>query len=180
MNPALRILMLLLPLWVGSALANKADQDKPLVINADKVDVDDVKQSYQLNGDVLLIKGSMIAKGDKGSILVDPQGYQNIDLKGKLETPATMRQRREGLADEFMQGIGRDVFYDDKKEQVILTGNATIKRLLNMQMLDQLQGWQIEYEDIKESYKVRSQKVDTKTQPQSRAILAPRKKVVLN
>ncbi|MEN9820758.1 MAG: hypothetical protein RL082_368 [Pseudomonadota bacterium] len=180
MNPALRILMLLLPLWVGSALANKADQDKPLVINADKVDVDDVKQSYQLNGDVLLIKGSMIAKGDKGSILVDPQGYQNIDLKGKLESPATMRQRREGLADEFMQGIGRDVFYDDKKEQVILTGNATIKRLLNMQMLDQLQGWQIEYEDIKESYKVRSQKVDTKAQPQSRAILAPRKKVVLN
>ena len=83
--------MLLLPLWVGSALANKADQDKPLVINADKVDVDDVKQSYQLNGDVLLIKGSMIAKGDKGSILVDPQGYQNIDLKGKLESPATMR-----------------------------------------------------------------------------------------
>ena len=180
MNPALRILMLLLPLWVGSALANKADQDKPLVINADKVDVDDVKQSYQLNGDVLLIKGSMIAKGDKGSILVDPQGYQNIDLKGKLESPATMRQRREGLADEFMQGIGRDVFYDDKKEQVILTGNATIKRILNMQMLDQLQGWQIEYEDIKESYKVRSQKVDTKAQPQSRAILAPRKKVVLN
>jgi len=180
LNPALRILMLLLPLWVGSALANKADQDKPLVINADKVDVDDVKQSYQLNGDVLLIKGSMIAKGDKGSILVDPQGYQNIDLKGKLESPATLRQRREGLADEFMQGIGRDVFYDDKKEQVILTGNATIKRLLNMQMLDQLQGWQIEYEDIKESYKVRSQKVDTKTQPQSRAILAPRKKVVLN
>ena len=180
MNPALRILMLLLPLWVGSALANKADQDKPLVINADKVDVDDVKQSYQLNGDVLLIKGSMIAKGDKGSILVDPQGYQSIDLKGKLESPATMRQRREGLADEFMQGIGRDVFYDDKKEQVILTGNATIKRLLNMQMLDQLQGWQIEYEDIKESYKVRSQKVDTKAQPQSRAILAPRKKVVLN
>ena len=180
MNPALRILMLLLSLWVGSALANKADQDKPLVINADKVDVDDVKQSYQLSGDVLLIKGSMIAKGDKGSILVDPQGYQNIDLKGKLESPATMRQRREGLADEFMQGIGRDVFYDDKKEQVILTGNATIKRLLNMQMLDQLQGWQIEYEDIKESYKVRSQKVDTKAQPQSRAILAPRKKVVLN
>ena len=180
MNPALRILMLLLPLWVSSALANKADQDKPLVINADKVDVDDVKQSYQLNGDVLLIKGSMIAKGDKGSILVDPQGYQNIDLKGKLESPATMRQRREGLADEFMQGIGRDVFYDDKKEQVILTGNATIKRLLNMQMLDQLQGWQIEYEDIKESYKVRPQKVDTKAQPQSRSILAPRKKVVLN
>jgi lipopolysaccharide export system protein LptA len=176
----LSILILLLPIWVGNAFANKSDQDKPLIVNADQVDVDDVKQSYQLSGDVLLIKGSMIAKGDKGTILVDPQGYQNIDLKGRLEAPASMRQRREGLADEFMQGVGRDVFYDDKKEQIILTGHATIKRLLNMQMLDQLQGWQIEYEDIKESYKVRPQKVDAKAQPQSRAILAPRKKAVLN
>jgi lipopolysaccharide export system protein LptA len=120
--------MLLLPLWVGSALANKADQDKPLVINADKVDVDDVKQSYQLNGDVLLIKGSMIAKGDKGSILVDPQGYQSIDLKGKLESPATMRQRREGLADEFMQGIGRDVFYVvELVEKLLVVNNLHIR-----------------------------------------------------
>jgi lipopolysaccharide export system protein LptA len=111
---------------------------------------------------------------------VDTQGYQNIDLKGRPEVPASMRRRREGLADEVMQGVGRDVFYDDKKEQIILTGHATIKRLLNMQMLDQLQGWQIEYEDIKESYKVRPQKVDAKAQPQSRAILAPRKKATLN
>jgi len=115
----LRILILLLPIWAGNAFANKSDQDKPLIVNADQVDVDDVKQSYQLSGDVLLIKGSMIAKGDKGTILVDPQGYQNIDLKGRLEAPASMRQRREGLADEFMQGVGRDVSYDDKKELVM-------------------------------------------------------------
>jgi len=101
----LRILILLLPIWAGNAFANKSDQDKPLIVNADQVDVDDVKQSYQLSGDVLLIKGSMIAKGDKGTILVDPQGYQNINLKGRLEAPASMRQRREGLADEFMQGV---------------------------------------------------------------------------
>jgi lipopolysaccharide export system protein LptA len=49
-----------------------------------------------------------------------------------------------------------------------------------MHMLDQLQGWQIEYEDIKQSYKVRSQEVDVKAQPQSRVILAPRKKAALN
>lgn len=91
-----------------------------------------------------------------------------------------MRQRRDGIAEEFMQGIGRDIIYDDKKEEIILTGNAMVKRLLNMQMLDQLQGWQIEYEDIKESYKVRPQKIDPNTPPQSRAILAPRKKVLIN
>ena len=91
-----------------------------------------------------------------------------------------MRQRRDGIAEEFMQGIGRDILYDDKKEEIILTGNAQVKRLLNMQMLDQLQGWQIEYEDIKESYKVRPQAIDPNAPPQSRAILAPRKKVLIN
>lgn len=173
-------LTLSLSLVIGKVFANKSDQNKPLIINADQVNMDDVKQTYKLSGTVLLIKGSIIAKGDQGNILVDPQGYQNIDLKGKFEAPASMRQRREGIADEFMQGIGRDVFYDDKKEKVILTGNAVIKRLLNMQILDQLQGWQIEYEDVKESYQVRPQKIDVSTPPQSRAILAPRKKVIIN
>jgi lipopolysaccharide export system protein LptA len=48
-----------------------------------------------------------------------------------------------------------------------------------MQMLDQLQGWQIEYEDVKESYKIKPQKLDLNRPPESRAILSPRKKVVI-
>jgi lipopolysaccharide export system protein LptA len=90
-----------------------------------------------------------------------------------------MRQRRETLQDEFMQGIAKDILYDDKKERLLLVGNATVKRLLNMQMLDQLHGWQIEYEDVKESYQIKPQKLDLNQPPQSRAILAPRKKVVV-
>jgi lipopolysaccharide export system protein LptA len=90
-----------------------------------------------------------------------------------------MRQRRETLQDEFMQGIAKDILYDDQKEKLLLVGNATVKRLLNMQMLDQLQGWQIEYEDVKESYKIKPQKLDLSRPPESRAILSPRKKVVI-
>ena len=162
-----------------SAKANQADRDKPLIINADQVDLDDVKQKYTLTGDVLLIRGSMVGTGERGIVLVNPQGYQMIDLNGKPELPASMRQRRETLQDEFMQGIAKDILYDDQKERLLLVGNATVRRLLNMQMLDQLQGWQIEYEDIKESYQVKSQKLDLNRPPQSRAILAPRKKVVV-
>jgi lipopolysaccharide export system protein LptA len=162
------------------AFANKADQNKPLIINADRVEMSDVQQKYTLTGDVLLIRGSLVGKGERGFVQVDPQGYQMIDLNGKPELPASMRQKREGLNDEFMQGFGKDITYDDKKEQIVLTDNAIVKRLLNMQMLDQLQGWQIEYEDIQESYRVKSQTVDLNRPPQSRAILAPRKKVVSN
>ncbi len=160
-------------------VANQADRDKPLIINADQVDLDDVKQKYTLIGDVLLVRGSMVGTGERGFVLVTPEGYQMIDLNGKSNLPATMRQRRETPQDEFMQGIAKDILYDDQKEKLLLVGNATVKRLLNMQMLDQLQGWQIEYEDVKESYQIKSQKLDLTRPPQSRAILAPRKKVVL-
>ena len=36
-----------------SAQAEKADQDKPVILEAEKVSVDDVKQVYDLNGQVL-------------------------------------------------------------------------------------------------------------------------------
>ncbi|BEI41705.1 MULTISPECIES: LptA/OstA family protein [unclassified Polynucleobacter] len=162
-----------------SANANQADRDKPLIINADQVDLDDLKQKYTLTGDVLLIRGSMVGTGERGFVLVTPEGYQMIDLNGKSNLPASMRQRRETLQDEFMQGIAKDILYDDQKERLLLVGNATVKRLLNMQMLDQLQGWQIEYEDVKESYQIKPQKLDLSRPPQSRAILAPRKKVLV-
>lgn len=177
----MRILLSFLTLCVLTqpTLANKADQDKPLIINANRVDLDDVRQKYQLAGDILLIRGSMVGTGDKGFVLVDPQGYQTIDLNGTTNIPASMRQRRETLQDEFMQGIGKDILYDDRQERIMIVGNAKVKRLIHMQMVDQLQGWQIEYEDIKESYRVKSQTMDLTQPPQSRAILAPRKKIVI-
>jgi len=177
----LRVLIFILALSALplSTQANQTDRDKPLIINADQVDFDDVKQKYTLTGDVLLIRGSMVGTGERGFILVTPEGYQMIDLNGKSNFPASMRQRRETLQDEFMQGIAKDILYDDQKEKLLLVGNATVKRLLNMQMLDQLQGWQIEYEDVKESYKIKPQKLDLNRPPESRAILSPRKKVVI-
>ncbi|MEY3389794.1 MAG: hypothetical protein RL350_53, partial [Pseudomonadota bacterium] len=49
-----------------STQANQTDRDKPLIINADQVDFDDVKQKYTLTGDVLLIRGSMVGTGERG------------------------------------------------------------------------------------------------------------------
>ena len=73
----------------------------------------------------------MVGTGERGFILVTPEGYQMIDLNGKSNLPASMRQRRETLQDEFMQGIAKDILYDDQKEKLLLVGNATVKRLLN-------------------------------------------------
>ena len=163
-----------------SVHAEKADQDKPVILEAEKVSVNDVKQIYDLNGQVLLIKGSIIVTGEDGHIVVDPQGYEFVDVIGTSEAVASFRQRREGLADEFMQGRGTQVTYDAKTEFLTLTGNASLKRLLNMQMLDQLKGWKIQYDDVKQYYQVIPPK-DAKPDdlPLARAILSPRRKATL-
>ena len=171
-----------LSLLVLSPIANaeKADQDKPIILEAEKVSVNDVQQVYDLKGQVLLIKGSIIVTGDDGHIQVDPEGYELVDVKGSADTTASFRQRREGPADEFIQGRGTQVTYNAKTEILTITGDASLKRSLNMQMLDQLQGWKIEYDDIKERYRV-TPPANAKAEdlPLARAILSPRRKATL-
>ena len=171
-----------LSLLVLSPIANseKADQDKPIILEAEKVSVNDVQQVYDLKGQVLLIKGSIIVTGEDGHIQVDPEGYELVDVKGSADTTASFRQRREGPADEFIQGRGTQVTYNAKTEILTITGDASLKRSLNMQMLDQLQGWKIEYDDIKERYRV-TPPANAKAEdlPLARAILSPRRKATL-
>ena len=162
------------------AYAEKADKDKPIILEAEKVFGNDTTQVYDLNGEIILVKGSIVVTGEDGQIRIDPEGYEFIDVKGTPEAIATFRQRREGLANEFMQGLGSHATYDAKTEMLTLTGNATLKRLLNMQLIDQLYGWKIEYDDIKQYYRVIPPKAaKPEDLPVARAILTPKRKVLL-
>ena len=115
--------------------AEKADRDKALVLNADAVSIDDVEQRYILKGEILLVKGSIVITGENADIQIDPEGYQAIHIKGAPERVASIRERREGPAEEFMQGRGKEILYDNKNEVFTLIGEANFKRLLNMQTL---------------------------------------------
>jgi lipopolysaccharide export system protein LptA len=169
------------PLLIGNlAHAEKADQDKPIILEAEKVSVNDVQQIYDLKGQILLIKGSIVVTGEDGHIQVDPEGYEFVDVKGSTDATASFRQRREGPADEYMQGRGAQVTYNAKTEVLTITGDASLRRSLNMQMLDQLQGWKIEYDDITERYRVMPPaNVKPGDLPLARAILSPRRKATL-
>jgi lipopolysaccharide export system protein LptA len=169
------------PLLIGNlAHAEKADQDKPIILEAEKVSVNDVQQIYDLKGQILLIKGSIVVTGEDGHIQVDPEGYEFVDVKGSIDATASFRQRREGPADEYMQGRGAQVTYNAKAEVLTITGDASLRRSLNMQMLDQLQGWKIEYDDITERYRVMPPaNVKPGDLPLARAILSPRRKATL-
>lgn len=166
--------------FTTTAHAEKADQDKPVVLEAEKVSVNDVQQVYELDGQVLLTKGSILITGDKGNIKVDPEGYEYVDVQGNPESTASFRQRREGPANEFMQGGGQTVTYNAKTELLTLTGDANLKRLHNMQMLDQLRGWKIDYDDVLQRYQVTPPpNAKAEDLPLARAILSPRRKATL-
>jgi lipopolysaccharide export system protein LptA len=165
---------------IASAHAEKADQDKPIVLEAEKVSVNDVQQIYELDGQVLLTKGSILITGEKANIKVDPEGYEYVDVQGKPELTASFRQRREGPANEFMQGRGQTVTYNAKTELLSLKGDASLKRLLNMEMLDQLRGWKIDYDDVLQRYQVTPPpNAKSEDLPMAKAILSPRRKATL-
>ncbi|MBT8556932.1 organic solvent tolerance protein OstA [Polynucleobacter paneuropaeus] len=180
--PSSRFLSLisLMMVVMGAAYAEKADQKKPLILEADKVSVNDVQQAYELQGNILLIKGSILVTGEQGNIKVDPEGYEFVTMESDQDTTASFRQRREGPANEFIQANGKNVVYDAKTEVLTITGDASMRRLLNMQMLDQLNGWKIEYDDVKQYYRV-FPPPDAKESdlPLARAMLSPRQKATL-
>ena len=72
-----------LGLFTVSVHAERADKDKPIALSSDKAQFDDVKQIYYLERNVLLIKGSLIIKGEKAEVKIDPEGYQYVTIFAK-------------------------------------------------------------------------------------------------
>jgi lipopolysaccharide export system protein LptA len=79
-----------------------------------------------------------------------------------------------------MQGRGKTATYNAKTELLTLIGEANLKRLLNMQMIDQLSGWKIDYDDVTQRYQVYPPtNAKAEDLPLARAILSPRRKATL-
>jgi lipopolysaccharide export system protein LptA len=60
----------------GSALAEKADQNKPMNVEADSLRYDDVNQTSVFTGKVVITKGTIVIRGAKVNVRQDPEGYQ--------------------------------------------------------------------------------------------------------
>ena len=60
-----------------SAMAEKADRDKPIEIEADTVTSNDAKKVSVYTGNVIVTKGTLIIKGDKMVMREDEMGFQH-------------------------------------------------------------------------------------------------------
>ncbi|MGO4326434.1 lipopolysaccharide transport periplasmic protein LptA [Cupriavidus sp. 2TAF22] len=133
------------------ARAEKADRDKPLVLEADNASYDDVKQVYVLTGNVVLTKGTMVLKSDAAEVRTDPEGYQYAVATSKAGKQAYIRQKRDNV-DEYIDGWGDRIESDGKQEISKLIGRARMARLAGAKLVDEIRGAVITYDSRNEFY----------------------------
>ncbi|WP_296228311.1 lipopolysaccharide transport periplasmic protein LptA [Ralstonia sp. UBA689] len=158
------------------AYAERADRDKPLVLEADNASYDDLKQVYHLTGNVVLTKGTMVLRSDEAELRTDPEGYNYAIATSKPGNLAFIRQKRDNV-DEYIQGYGERIEYDGKQEISKLITRARMERLQGATQLDEIRGAVITYDGQKEFYTATGGAENTTAANPSgrvRAVLAPR------
>src|SRR6185295_18258631 len=153
------------------SLAEKADSDKPVNLEADRVDLDDAKKEAVFVGNVTLTQGTMTIKADKIIVKQDAEGFQYGIAYGK---PAHFRQKREGY-DEYIEGFSERLEYDGKADKVQMFTNARIQR-----GGDEVRGDYIAYNAVTEFFQVigggKSAATSGNPQGRVRAIIQPKPK----
>jgi lipopolysaccharide export system protein LptA len=134
---------------MSTAQAERADRDKPLNYEANNGECDDLKQVCVLVGDVVLVKGTIRATGQRVQIRKDPEGYQYGVIEAAPGKLATFRQRRDASkpgAEEYIEGYAERIEYDEKADTVKLITRARVRLLENDVQRDELRGDAITYD----------------------------------
>jgi lipopolysaccharide export system protein LptA len=129
----------------GSVLAEKADREKPINLEADRVTVDDAKQISTFEGRVVLTQGTLIIRGDRMEVRQDNQGFKNGVTWGNL---AYFKQKREGY-DEYIEGWAERIEYDSRADKMQMFNRASMKK-----GSDEVRGSYISYDAGTEFFQV--------------------------
>lgn len=160
-----------LVLAAGSAHAEKADREKPINLEADRVTVDDAKQISTFEGRVVLTQGTLLIRGDRMEVRQDREGFKNGTTWGNL---AYFKQKREGY-DEYIEGWAERIEYDSRADKMQMFNRASMKKAG-----DEVHGNYISYDAATEFFQVTGggAKAASKDNPDGRvrAVLQPKSK----
>ena len=158
-------------LAASPVFAEKADRNKPIHLEADRVTVDDLKQISTFTGNVILTQGSMVLRGDKMEVRQDKDGFRQGTVWGNL---AYFRQKREGY-DELIEGWSERIEYDSRADKVQMFNRAMLKR-----GQDEARGNYISYDIATEFFQVTGSGTRTASAPASegrvKVIIQPKPK----
>jgi lipopolysaccharide export system protein LptA len=148
-------------------LAERADRNEPMHLEADQVVMDDAKQISTFTGKVRLSQGTLLILGDKIVVVQDKDAYKHASVFGD---PAEFRQKQEG-SNEYVEGYGERIDYDMRTETLDFSGNARLKR-----KLDEVSGDHITYNTKTEIFQVNGTNASVRNAPKQRVrvVLQPK------
>lgn len=148
-------LSLVFSLSCGFAAAEKADRNKPMLIESDALRVDDLKQVTLATGKVVVTKGTIVIRGARVEVRQDAEGYQYGVATAEPGARAFYRQKREAL-EEFIEGEGETIFYDGKADTVRFVRRAEMRRFKGSVLFDETSGSLIVYDNAADLFTVDS------------------------
>lgn len=126
-----------------TAIAERADRDQPVNLEADRITIDDARKVHVFEGNVRLTQGSLKIQAAKIVVSQDPAGFQRGTAEGQ---PARFEQKREGR-DEMISGEAERIEYDARSERVEFFGKAIVRS-----GLDEIRGEYVGYDAREEKY----------------------------
>ena len=167
--PAL-LLALALP-----AYAEKADKEKPINLEADRISMDDIKKQQIFEGNVILTQGTLQIRTNRLVVTQDADGFQKGVATGGANGLARFKQKREG-SDDYIEGEGERIEHDAREEKTEFFIRGWVRS-----GLDEVKGQYISYDSLTEKYVVTNGAGQTKNatgapQARVRAIIQPKGK----
>jgi lipopolysaccharide export system protein LptA len=155
--------------------AEKADREKPINLEADRVSMDDIKKVQIFEGNVVLNQGTMQIRTARLVVTQDADGFQKGVATGGANGLARFKQKREG-SDEYIEGEGERIEYDAHADKTEFFIRAWVKS-----GLDEVRGQYISYDALTEKYLATNGAGETKSatgvaQARVRAIIQPKGK----
>jgi len=150
-------------LLAAPALAERADREKPINVEADSVKVDDVKRVAVYEGHVVMTQGTLMINANRVEIQQDAKGIVTGFATGK---PVYFRQKMDA-SNELAEGWADSIEYDGQGGKIKLMGEARLKR-----GIDELRGEQITYDGNTEFFQAKGS--TTGGNGRVRAVLRPR------
>ena len=157
------------------AHAEKADREKPINLEADRISMDDASKVQIFEGNVVLTQGTLQIRSARLVVTQDPDGFQKGVATGGVNGLARFRQKREGV-DEYIEGEAERIEHDARNENTRFFVRAWVKS-----GLDEVKGHYILYDALTEKYLVTNGSGEKKTatgtaQARVRAIIQPKGK----
>lgn len=173
MKPLLFAAVLAAAAQAFPALAERADRDKPMNIEANALRYDDLRQTSVFTGNVVVTKGTIVIRGARMDVRQDPEGFQYGIVTAEPGKRAFYRQKREGV-DEWIEGEGEVIDYDGKADRVKFIRRAEMRRYRGATLTDEMVGSVITYDNTTDVFTVDGGPASATPGGRVRAVLAPR------